>query len=190
MSPLRSRKLKQGIDGSRMPLDWRQRAMIVGVPKSARILLEQLETRTTSEPGFVEHVAEIVRELEDDPSMLTMGLFHTPEHTMTGVVIVVGKVGLVLLDARDRHPFAEFRWETLCRFDLKRDRSYQIVGLAWYEGDTDITERIGEKTPLELSEMRFAYMYMHADDDLLTFVKAAFDDAAVPEALHRRPPLL
>ncbi len=190
MSLLRGRKLRQGIDGSRMPLDWRQRAMTVGVPKSGRIVLEQLETRATSETGFVEHVAEIVRELEDDPAMLTFGLFHTPEHTMTGVVIVVGKVGLVLLDAEDRHPFADFRWETLCRFDLKRDRSYQIVGLAWYEGERDITERIGEETPLELSEMRFAYMYMHADDELLTFVKEAFDEAAIPEALHRRPPLL
>ena len=190
MSLLRGRKRKQGIDGSRMPLDWRQRAMIVGVPKSARALLEELESRAISEPGFVEHVAEIVRELEDDPAMITFGLFHTPDHATTGVVIVVGKVGLVLLDANDRHPFAEFRWQTLCRFDLKRDRNYQIVGLAWYEGERDVTERMEEGTPLELSEMRFAYMYMHADDGLLDFVRKAFDDAAIPEEFHRRPPLL
>ena len=190
MSLLRGRKLKPGIDGTRMPLDWRQRAMIVGVPKSARTLLEQLEARATSEPGFVEHVAEIVRELEDDPAMVTFGLFHTPEYTVTGVVVVVGKVGLVLLDAKDRHPFAEFRWPTLCRFDLKHDRNHQIVGLAWYEGERDITERIGEGTPLELSEMRFAYMYLHADSELLAFVSDAFEQAAIPEELHRRPPLL
>ena len=141
-----------------MPLDWRQRAMIVGVPKSARDLLEQLKMRATSEPDFVEHVAEIVRELEDDPAMVSFGLFHTPEYTVTGVVIVVGRVGLVLLDAKNRHPFAEFPWPSLCRFDLKHDHDYQIVGIAWYEGERDITPRIEEGTALKLSEMRFAYM--------------------------------
>jgi hypothetical protein len=189
MSLLRGRK-KQGANTSKMPLDWRQRAMIVGVPKSARDLLGQLETRATSEPEYVEHVAEIVRELEDDPAILTFGLFHTPEHTVRSIVVVVGKVGLVLLDAKDGHPYAEFRWPTLCRFDVKHDRNYQIVGLAWYDGAHDITERLGEGTPLEPSEMRFAYMYMHADKELLAAIKDAFDDAAIPEELQQRPPLL
>jgi hypothetical protein len=186
---LRGRKKKDD-DTSRMHLDWRQRAMIVGVPKSARDLLGQLETRATSEPAYVEHVAEIVRELEDDPAILTFGLFHTPEHTVRSIVIVVGAVGLVLLDAKDGHPYAEFRWPTLCRFDVKHDRSYQIVGLAWYDGAHDITERLAEGTPLEPSEMRFAYMYMHADKEVLATIKESFDQAAIPEEIHRRPPLL
>lgn len=189
MSLLRGRK-KQEVNASRMPLDWRQRAMIVGVPRSARDLLGQLETRATSEPEYVEHVAEIVRELEDDPAILTFGLFHTPEHTVRSIVIVVGAVGLVLLDAKDGHPYAEFRWPTLCRFDVKHDRNYQIVGLAWYDGERDITERLGDRTPLAPSEMRFAYMYMHADKEVLAVINRAFDEAAIPEEVHLRPPLL
>jgi hypothetical protein len=189
MSLLRGSK-KQRVDTSRMPLDWRQRAMIVGVPKSARDLLAQLEARATSEPEYVEHVADIVRELEDDPAILTFGLFHTPEHTVRSIVVVVGRVGLVLLDAKDLHPYAEFRWPTLCRFDVKHDRSYQIVGLAWYDGEHDITERLARGTPLELSEMRFAYMYVHADKEVLAAIRSAFDEAAIPEEMHQRPPLL
>jgi hypothetical protein len=190
MLRLRRRKLKSGIDGTRMPLDWRQRAMIVGVPKSARDHLGKLETSATSEPGFVEHVAEIVRELEDDPAVVTFGLLHTPEHTMTGVVIVIGKVGMVLLDAKSRHPRAELRWPTLCRFDVKHDREYQIVGLAWYDGEQDITERLDEGTPLKLSEMRFTYMYMHAAKEVLSTIKTAFDEGAISEEIHQRPPLV
>lgn len=190
MALFRGRRLKQGIDGSRMRLDWRRRAMIVGVPKSARHHLGRLEARATSEPGYVEHVAEIVRELEDDPAMLTFGLFHTPEHTLIGVVVVVGEVGLVLLDAQDTHPYAEFRWPTLCRFDVKHDGNYQVVGVAWYDGEQDINERLRERSPLQLSEMRFAYMYMHADTELLAIIKSTFDASAIPEEVHRRPPLL
>ena len=190
MFRLRRRKLRPGIDGSRMSLDWRQRAMIVGVPKSARDQLGKLETSATSEPGYVERVAEIVRELEDDPAMVTFGLLHTPEHTMTGVVIVVGKVGMVLLDAKSRHPRAELRWPALCRFDVKHDRNYQIVGLAWYDGEQDITERLGEGTRLQLSEMRFAYMYMHAAKEVLAVIETAFEEAAIPEDVHQRPPLV
>ena len=186
----RSRKLKQGLDGSTMALDWRQRAMIVGVPKSARQQLTTLESRATSEPAYVAHIADIVRELEDDPAIVSFGLFHTPEHELLGVVVVVGKVGLVLLDAHDSRPYAEFRWPTLCRFDVKEVGTYQVVGLAWYEGEQDVSERLKAGTPLELSEMRFAYMYMHADAELLAAVRAAFDEASIPEELHRRPPLL
>ncbi|HEY5025651.1 MAG TPA: hypothetical protein VII76_11810 [Acidimicrobiales bacterium] len=190
MSLRRARKLKQGLDGSTMALDWRQRAMIVGVPKNARALLGQLETRALSEPEYVEHVAEIVRELEDDPAMVSFGLFHTPEHELLGVVVVVGKVGLVLLDAHDSRPYAEFRWPTLCRFDVRHVGTYQVVGLAWYDGESDITERLGAGTPLELAEMRFAYMYMHADPELLAGIQDGFDEASIPEEVHRRPPLL
>jgi len=171
-------------------LGWRQRARIVGVPKSARNLLEQLESRGTSEPGYVEHVADIVRELEDEPAMLTFGLFHTPEHTLVGVVVVVGEVGLVLIDAKDGHPYAEFRWPTLCRFDVKHDGSYQIVGLAWYGGERDITERLAEGTPFQLSEMWFAHIYMHASKELLAAIQEAFDAAAIPKKVHQRPPLV
>jgi hypothetical protein len=186
----RARKLKQGLDGSTMALDWRQRAMIVGVPKTARAQLGQLERRASSDPEYVEHVAEIVRELEDDPALVSFGLFHTPEHALLGVVVVVGKVGLVLLDAHDSRPYAEFRWPTLCRFDVKQVHNYQVVGLAWYDGAQDVTERLGAGTPLELAEMRFAYMYMHADTELLAGIQAAFDEASIPEEVHRRPPLL
>ena len=52
----------------------------------------------------MEHVAEVVREWEDDPAMVTFGLLHTPEHTITGVIIVVGKAGIVLLDAKSSAP--------------------------------------------------------------------------------------
>jgi len=97
--------------------------------------------------------------------MLTFGLFHTPEHTLIGVVVVVGEVGLVLIDAKDGHPYAEFRWPTLCRFDVKHDGSYQIVGLAWYGGERDITER-------------------------LSAIQEAFDAAAIPKKVHQRPPLV
>ena len=76
MSLLHRRKHKERKSGPKMRLNWRQRARIVGVPKSARDLLEQLESRATSEPGYVEHVADIVRELEDEPAMLTLGLFQ------------------------------------------------------------------------------------------------------------------
>jgi hypothetical protein len=190
MSLRRGRKLKQGLDGSTMALDWRQRAMIVGVPRKARHELTQLEKRATGEPQYVEHIAEIVRELEDDPAIVSFGLFHTPEHALLGVVVVVGKVGLVLLDAEDSRPYAEFRWPTLCRFDVRHVRNYQVVGLAWYDGSQDISERLSSGAPLELSEMRFAYMYMHADPELLAGIQGAFDEASVPEELHRRPPLL
>ncbi len=190
MSPLRGRKLKPGIDGSRMALDWRQRAMIVGVPKSARHLLGNLEARATSEPGFVEHVAESVRGWEDDPAMVTFGLLHTPEHTITGVIIVVGKAGIVLLDAKSSHPRAELRWVNLCRFDVKHDRGYQIVGIAWYDGERDIAQRLEEGTGLQLAEMRFAYLYMHAAKEVLSAIRTAFDEAAIPEDVHQRPPLV
>jgi hypothetical protein len=190
MSLLRGRKRQQGLDGSTLALDWRQRAMIVSVPKGARDLLEQLEANATSEPGYVEHIADMVRELEDDQAMLTFALFHTPEHTLVSVVVVVGSVGLVLLDAKEGRPYAEFRWPTLCRFDIKHIRGYQIVGFAWYDAERDINERLGEGTPLEPSEMWFAYMYMHANRDLLSAIKVAFDGTAIPEDIHRMTPLI
>lgn len=190
MSLLRGRKHKEPKSEPKMRLDWRQRARTVGVPKSARVMLEQLEARATSEPGYVEHVADIVRELEDEPSMLTLALFHTPEQTLLGVVIVVGEVGLVLLDAKNGHPYAEFRWPTLCRFDVKHYGSYQIVGLAWYEGKRSIAERLAEHTALRPSELWFAYLYTHADTKLLTAIKNAFDAVAIPQKVHQMPPLL
>jgi hypothetical protein len=190
MPRLRGRKRKEGLDGSTMALDWRQRAMIVGVPKSARHLIGQLEARATSDRDYVEQIAETVRELGDDPAVVTFGLFHTPDHALLRIVVVVGKVELVLLDADDTRPYAEFRWPTLCRFDVRHVRNHQVVGLAWYEGDQDIAERLGAGTPLELSEMRFAYMYIHADDELLAAIKEKFDASSVPEETHRRAPLL
>ena len=190
MSLLRGRKHKEPTSELKVRLDWRRRARIVGVPKSARDLLEQLEARATSEPGYVEHVADIVRELEDDPAMLTLGLFHTPEQVLMGVVFVVGEVGLVLLDAKDGHPYAEFRWPSLCRFDVKHDGNYQIVGLAWCEGERPIAERLADGTPLQPSELWFAYMYMHADDELLAAINETFEKAAIPQELHQMPPLL
>jgi hypothetical protein len=122
--------------------------------------------------------------------MVSFGLFHTPDHALLGVVVVVGKVGLVLLDAQESRPYAEFRWPTLCRFDVREVGTYQVVGLAWYEGEQDITERLARQTPLELAEMRFAYMYIHADPELLAAVRGAFDEASIPQEVHRRPPLL
>lgn len=190
MSLRRRRKQNERRSEPKMRLDWRQRARTVGVPKSARDLLEGLESHATSEPGYVDHVADIVRELEDEPTMLTFGLFHTPEHSLTAVVVVVGEVGLVLLDANNERPYAEFRWPTLCRFDVKHDGNYQIVGLAWYGGERDITERLSEATPLKLSEMWFAYMYMHAPRELLVAIQDAFDATAIPKEVHQRPPLL
>jgi len=189
MSVLRGGKQKEQPSGPKLRLGWRQRARIVAVPKKARALLVKLEARAT-EPEYMEHVTDIVRELEDDPAMVTFGLFHTPEYTLLGVVVVVGAVGLVLLDAKDGHPYAEFRWPTLCRFDVKHDRDYQIVGLAWHEGERAIAERLAEGTALRPSELWFAYLYMHADDELLAAIKEPFERAAIPEELHQMPPLL
>ena len=45
-----------------------------GRPQERSDGFRKLETSATSEPGYVEHVAEIVRELEDDPAMVTFGL--------------------------------------------------------------------------------------------------------------------
>ncbi len=173
-----------------MALDWRQRAMIVGVPKHARDLLSRLESRVISDREYVEHIAEVVRALDDDPAVVTFGLFHTPDHALREVVVVVGKLELVLLDAHDTRPYAGFRWPTLCRFDVRHVRHHQVVGLAWYEGDLDIAERLDAGTPLELSEMRFAYMYMHADAELLGAITEHVEASSVPEEVHRRSPLL
>jgi hypothetical protein len=173
-----------------MRVDWRTRAMIVAVPKSARDFLGRLEVRAASDSKYREHLAEIVNELEDDPTMITFGLFHTPQHTLTGVVVVVGKVGLVLLNSDSGEPYAEFSWSTMCRLDVKHENGYQIVGLAWYEGDRDIAERLQDGEPFKLAEMRFAYMYMHADQETLATIMSTFGGAAVPEEIHRRVPLL
>jgi hypothetical protein len=186
----RGREQKQRLHESKMSLDWQQRLMTAVVPKNARDLFEQLETRGSSDSKYMEQIARRVAELGDDSAMVTFGLFHTRKHNVMGIVIVVGQSSMALLDAEDGKPYAEFRWPTLCRFDVKHDRRYQIVGLAWYEGEKDIPERLGEGTALRPSEMRFAYMYMHADKETLTAIKVAFVDAAVPEELHGRPPLL
>lgn len=186
----RGRRRKQRRREPRMPLDWRQRLMTAVVPKNARDLMEQLETRGSSDSNYMEQIASRVKELGDDSKMVTFGLFHTPKHNVMGIVIVVGQKGIALLDAADGRPYAEFRWPTLCRFDVKHDRQYQIVGLAWYDGEKDIAERLGEGTALRPSEMRFAYMYMHADNETLAAISVAFENAGVPEALHRRPPLV
>lgn len=175
---------------SRMRVDWRTRAMIVAVPKSARDFFGRLETRITSDSTYRDRLAEIVKDSEDDPATIAVGLFHTPQHTLTGVVIVVRNAALVLLDSDTGEPYAEFSWATLCRFDIKQEHGYQIVGLAWYDGNREISERLRDPVPLELSEMRFAYMYMHADLETLAAIRARVESSAVPEEIHRRVPLL
>jgi hypothetical protein len=175
---------------SRMRVDWRTRAMIVAVPKSARDFLRRLETRIASDSTYRQQLAEIVSDSEDDPTMITVGLFHTPQHTLTGVVIAVEPGGLVLLDSDNGRPHAELPWPTLCRLDIKHEHGYQIVGLAWYDGKRDVSERLRDGAPFELSEMRFAYMYMHADQESLGAIRSRFEGAAVPEEIHRRVPLL
>jgi hypothetical protein len=175
---------------SRMRVDWRTRAMIVAVPKSARDFLGRLEARIASDSKYREHLAEVVNDSVDDPTMIAVGLFHTPQHTLTGVVIAVKTSGLVLLDSDNGQPYAEFAWPTLCRLDIKQEHGYQIVGLAWYDGNRDIGERLRVGVPFELSEMRFAYLYMHADPETLTAIRSTFEGAAVPPEIHRRVPLL
>jgi hypothetical protein len=175
---------------SRMRVDWRTRAMIVAVPKSARDFFGRLEARITSDSAYRARLAEMVDESENDPATVAVGLFHTPQHTLTGVVIVVRKAALVLLDSDTGEPYAEFSWTALCRLDIKQEHGYQIVGLAWYDGDRDISERLRDPKPFELSEMRFAYMYMHADPETVGAIRATFETSAVPEEIHRRVPLL
>jgi hypothetical protein len=173
-----------------MRVDWRTRAMIVAVPKSARDFFSRLETRITSDSTYRDRLAEVVNESGDDPTPIAVGLFHTPQHTLTGVVVVVRKAALALLDSDTGEPYAEFSWSTLCRLDIKHDHGYQIVGLAWYEGDRDISERLRDPKPLELSEMRFAYMYWHADQVTLGAIIGNFESSGVPEEIHRRVPLI
>jgi hypothetical protein len=173
-----------------MRVDWRTRAMIVAVPKSARDFFSRLETRIASDSTYRDRLAEMVNESDDDPTPIAAGLFHTPQHTLTGVIVVVRKAALALLDSDTAEPYAEFAWSTLCRLDIKQEHGYQIVGLAWYEGNRDISERLRDPMPLELSEMRFAYMYLHADQETLGTIMAKFESSAVPEEIHRRVPLI
>jgi hypothetical protein len=164
--------------------------MNVNVPKRARSQMAALEASAGSEPELLSHFANEVELFDDGTAMLTFGLFHTPEHNLLGIAIVVGKEGIILVDTSDMSLYAEFQWANLCRFDVKNDHDYQVVGIAWYEGERPISERLKEGTELPLSDMRFAYLYTHFDKEALSAIQRAFDSSAIPPEVHQRTPLL
>jgi hypothetical protein len=164
--------------------------MNANVPKRARSQISALEANAASKPELLSQFANEVELFDDGTAMLTFGLFHTPEHNLLSIAIVVGKEGIVLVDTDDMSLYAEFLWVNLCRFDVKHDHDYQVVGIAWYEGERPIAERLKEETELQLSDMRFAYLYTHFDKETLSAIQRAFDISSIPQEVHGRTPLL
>lgn len=175
-------------------MDWRQQLLLTGVSKSAREFLAWLEAKPDSEPGYSDKFERVAREFCPGDlaglTRLTFGLFHNPGRNVVGVVIVVSPSGMLILDAKDARVFQGFLWPALCRFDVKHDGEYQIVGFSWYDGVQDVAKRVELGTPLQSSEMSGGYMYLHADQELLAAVTIALDELGVPEAIHQSPPLL
>jgi hypothetical protein len=177
----------------RQSMDWKQSLLLVGVPKSARDFLVQLEAKTL-EPGYVEKFEKIADDFcpsdTEHLTKLTFGLFHNPGRDVAGVVVVVSPVGMLVLDAGDGRVFKGFVWSQLCRFDVKRDGEYQVVGFSWYDGPQDISERAKLGTPLGSSEMSGGYMYMHASTQVLGMVAMALKELGVSDSLHMTSPLV
>jgi hypothetical protein len=190
VSLLRGRRQRQDPKNAKMRVGWQQRLMNANVPKRARSHIGSLEAGVGSQPDLLSPFADEVELFDDGTAMLTFGLFHTLEHSLLGIAIVVGKGGIVLVDTSDMSLYAEFQWANLCRFDVKHDHDYQVVGIAWYEGDRPISERLKEGTELQLSDMRFAYLYTHFDKESLSAIQRAFDGSAIPIEVHQRTPLL
>jgi len=178
---------------SRKAMDWKQRLLLAGVGKSSRDFLSRLESLPL-ESGYVEKFQKIANDFcprdVDNLTRLTFGLFHNPGRNVAGVVIVVSPVGMLILDAGDGRVYNGFIWAQLCRFDVKRDDDYQVVGFSWYDGPQDILERVQSGTPLRPSEMSGGYMYMHADAQLLEMIAMALDELGVPISVHETPPLV
>jgi hypothetical protein len=97
---------------------------------------------------------------------------------------------MLVLDAGDGRVFKGFVWSQLCRFDVKRDGEYQVVGFSWYDGPQDISERAKLGTPLGSSEMSGGYMYMHASTQVLGMVAMALKELGVSDSLHMTSPLV
>jgi hypothetical protein len=177
---------------SRQAMDWKQRLLLAGVPKSARDFLARLEDKPL-EPGYVEKFEKIAKDFcprdVENLTRLTFGLFHNPGRDVAGVVVVVSPVGMLILDAGDGRIYSGFVWSELCRFDVKRDDDYQVVGFSWYDGPQGISERVQLGTPLRPSEMSGGYMYMHADAQLLGMVAMALKELGVPDSIHKTLPL-
>ena len=178
---------------SRQAMDWKQRLLLTGVGSSARDFLARLEA-LPADPGYGEKFEKIAKDFcprdVDNLTRLTFGLFHNPRRNVAGVVVVVSPVGMLIVDAGDGRIYSGFVWAQLCRFDVKRDDDYQVVGFSWYDGQQDISQRIQSGIPLLPSEMSGGYMYMHADAQLLGMIAMALEELGVPVSVHETPPLV
>lgn len=175
-------------------MDWAQRLLLKGVPKSAREFFSWLEAKPHLEPGYFDKFEKLARDFcpadVTNLTRLTFGLFHNPGRDVAGVVVVVSPVGMLILDAGDARIYCGFVWSELCRFDVKSDGEYQVVGFSWHDGGDKIEDRVQLGIPLRPSEMSGGYMYMHADRGLLAMVAMALNELGVPETVHRTPPLV
>ena len=190
MSLLRGRRQRQDPQNATMRVGWQQRLMNANVPKSARTQIGALEANAgvgSRAPSAFRRRRRALRRWHGHVDLWT---FPYAEHNLLGIAIVVGKEGIVLVDTTDMSLYAEFLWANFCRFDVKHDHDFQVVGIAWYEGERPITEWLKEETQLQLSDMRFAYFYAHFDKEALSAIQHAFESSCIPQEVHGRTPLL
>jgi hypothetical protein len=160
-------------------------------PPSAERVILAVENALTEE-SFVLSVEELLGPLiGDEEYLFVSAALLQPSRNVLARLVVATSSRLIFFDpASGQH--LEFPWDRVCRFDVSPSpkTAYDTVGLVWYSGDVPIETRVQSGDRLKPDEIDASFFYMPRTHTFYGFVAESLRQRAVPDAIHRVPPVL
>ena len=152
------------------------------VPPQSKQFLSRLEGLPGQDPDFENRLAKSVERYDADvatDTVWTFALAHQPHSNFLGKVMMATPKGLCIVDPQTFRCNLAIDWAWLCRFDIKHDGNYQIVGVTFFCGEGHPADRAKSGKPLADAEVELWYFYTHTTADFFEYVIEAADEADV-----------
>jgi hypothetical protein len=117
-------------------------------------------------------------------------LRFTDDNRFEPYFLVVNEDGLMLLDFASGEVIRGFSWSHFCRFDVRLDGDFQVIGFNWFEGSQTIEERLGEGAALRNDELELWYLYVWALPEFYEAALPLWERLSVPENMYESKSLL
>jgi hypothetical protein len=118
------------------------------------------------------------------------GLVQGDMAYIQGVADSTAGYSLMLLDFASGEVIRGFSWSHFCRFDVRLDGDFQVIGFNWFEGSQTIEERLGEGAALRNDELELWYLYVWALPEFYEAALPLWERLSVPENMYESKSLL
>lgn len=149
-------------------------------PKGKQFI-STLERLPRQDPDFESKLAKSLEHYGPDVTDMvwTFALAHQPNSNFLGKVMIATSKGLCIVDPQTFRCNLAIDWPWICRFDIKQDQNYQIVGFSFFCGEGHPEDRAATGEPLADAEVENWYFYTHSSDDFFEYIIDAADEADV-----------